>query len=149
MGEVGELRARFEEAKAKATKRRTFKGYKALLEFEDGGISLSANVRWIKIDSREIDKTIKIYHLTEDGETVEMVENRYVCDECKSTKIKRTWVTPSGRIVDKKKVRHYQHLDSGELIEVEEFKQTKVFRVVGFMDREKLNLYLIESLYEI
>jgi len=151
MGEVGELRARFEEAKAKA-KKRASNGHIAILELDCDGLSLSDNIRWIKVDSREVTEAIKVIHRTEDGRTA---RERSICRNCEYGKswdvekiTKRVWVTEDGEIVDKKHIRHYQELN-GELIEVEEYKKTKVLKVAGFIDSDKLSNYLTESIYEV
>jgi len=126
--------------KREERKPRGFRGFKAVLKAEADDIVISSPVRYAKITSRVIDEALNIIAKSR---SLGVPVQRKLLGE-----YHYGFVTDDGVEVDAADVEYYQIID-GQEIPVEKFKRTKTLEVINYIDRAKIDNYLIESLYEI
>ena len=134
---VSKLKEKVEEKKK--GKSRAFRGFKAKLRAEAEGLAIEAEVRYARIDSRVVDDALQVEARSKSlGVKVErklLGEYHY------------GYVTEDGREVPKEDVYYVQILGDKE-IPVQKFKRTKEINILKYIDRARLDGFLIESLYE-
>jgi hypothetical protein len=130
-----------EKIKKKEKKTRTFAGFIAELKYSDENLTINIPIRYAKMDSKEIDKALKI--IAKSKTTGKVVQYKTLGET------RKAWVDDEGREYPKEDVEYYQELDNGELIPVREFERTKTIEVIKLIPLSKLDDYLIESEYEV
>ena len=164
-----ELKAEVE--KAKATKKREFKGFKATLVIANADFTYEIPVRYAKMDSRVVDEKMnirsisrstkepvqqkyitKVVMITDDGKIVEDTSLKVKLADGREATIsavsKKAWITASGKEVPAEDVMYIQNID-GKDVEVEKFERTKEIVVERFIPIDEIDDFLSEGEYEI
>ena len=136
---VQQLREKLKKEEKKPAKRR-FRGFKAVLRAEAEDLALQTEIRYAKMDSRDVDIALKV--IARSRSTGKQVRYGYIGDYHKG------YVTEDGEEVPASDVQYYQILGDEE-IPVEKFKRTKTIDILKYIPMSKLDQYLIESQYEV
>lgn len=136
---VQQLKEKLKKEEKKPAKRR-FRGFKATLRAEADDLALQTEVRYAKMDSKDVDIALKI--VAKSRSTGKTVRYGYIGEYHKG------YITEDGEEVPASDVEFYQVLGDEE-IPVEKFKRTKTIDVIKYIPMEKLDHYLIESQYEV
>jgi len=132
---VQKLKEKVEEKKRGRS--RAFRGFKAKLRAEAEGLAIETEVRYAKIDSRVVDDALQVEARSRSlGVKVErklLGEYHY------------GYVTEEGEEVPKGDVYYVQILGDKE-VPVEKFKRTKEINVIKYIERAKLDNFLVEIL---
>ena len=122
--------------KKEKPKKRVFRGFKGILRAKAEGLAIETEVRYAKIDSRDVDLAIKIK--SRQRSTEEEVRYTYIGDYHKG------YVRLSDGVeVPKDDVEFLQELPDGELVEVEKFIRTKIFEVTDYIPSRDLDNFFI------
>jgi len=134
---VAKLKEKVEEKKK--GKSRVFRGFKAKLRAEAEGLAIETEVRYARIDSRVVDDALQVEARSKSLGV--KVERKLLGD------YHYGYVTDSGEEVPKEDVYYVQILGDQE-IPVQKFKRTKEINILKYIERSKLDNFLIENLYE-
>ncbi|MEM3506690.1 MAG: hypothetical protein QXT31_03445 [Candidatus Bathyarchaeia archaeon] len=129
-------------------RKRTFYGFKAKLIVDFPELSIECEVRYEKIDAKEITEKLQIVNENVNGTPV---ENKYVglCPKCHEiTPTKKVWLGSDGKIYNESEVKHFQIIN-GEKIEVMPFDRTKELKIIKLLPLNELDSFVIESSYEV
>lgn len=135
---VQQLKEKIEEKKS-AKRGKGFRGFKATLVAEAENLMIQTEVRYSKIDSRDVDIALKV--VAKSKSTGKIVRYGFIGEYHKG------YVTEDGEEVPASDVEWYQILGDKE-IPVRKFERTKRIEIIKYIPRSKLDNYLIESQYE-
>lgn len=134
------LKEKLAKAVEEKGKTRTFRGFKAKLIFEADGVNVETDVRYAKMDSREIDEALKI--VAKCRTSGKVVEYKSVGE------YRKAWLTAEGEEIPRSDVEFYQEIGD-ELVSVEPFERTKTIIIEKLIALSKLDEFLIEKEYEV
>ena len=117
-----------------------FAGFKIGLEANVEGLSVQTEVRYQKMDSKEVDLAIKI--VTRQKSTGKLVKSGFIGQYHKG------FMAEDGSEVPESDVQYFQVLD-GKEEPVEKFSRTKTLKILKTIPMSKLDTYLVEDTYEI
>jgi hypothetical protein len=120
-------------------KERVFAGFKARLIYDSGGTAVSTDVRYSKMERKDLFPTIIMKHAKTGQEVEYRPDHRYhYAYFIKGTDI----------MVDESEVRFYQVIDGKEK-EVEKFQRTHDLKIEKTIPRVDLDAFLPDSYYQI
>jgi len=137
---VQELKEKLKE-EAKKPAKRAFKGFKAVLRAETEDLALETEVRYAKMDSKDVDIALKV--IAKSRSTGKVVRYGFIGDYHKG------YITEDGEEIPANDVEWYQVLPDGEEAPVQKFERTKAFEILKYIPSNKLDQYFVESKYEI
>lgn len=137
---VEQLKQSLEESEKPSTKR-AFRGFKVVLEANVEGLSLQQEVRYEKIDSKEVDLALKIVYKSKP--TGKSVRYGYIGQYHKG------YIAEDGTEVPESDVETFQVLPDGSEKPVEKFSRTKTLKILKTISTSKLDTFLVEDSYEI
>jgi len=136
---VQQLKEKLKKEEKKPAKRR-FRGFKAVLRSEAEDLAIQTEIRYAKMDSRDVDIALKV--IARSKSTGKLVRYGYIGEYHKG------YITEDGEEVPPSDVQYYQVIGDEE-IPVEKFKRTKILDVIKYIPLSKLDRYLIENQYEV
>lgn len=126
-----------------------FKGYKATLYLNNGELKIKANVRYARISSAFIDKTIRKQLVMRDDKGYRVSEAWVDQNGNVITKRSKIYINERGERVPKDKIRYFLVQEDGTEVEVESFERTNELEIIDFVPADRINEFLIEGIYEI
>lgn len=135
-----ELKEALEETTQQPSKR-AFRGFKMDLEANLEGLSLQTEIRYAKMDSKEVDLAIKI--VSRSKSTGKSVRYGFI------GKYHKGYIAEDGTEVPESDVEFFQAMPDGSENPVEKFSRTKVLKVIKTVPMSKLDTFLVDDSYEI
>ena len=125
--------------KVEAVAERTFAGFKARLIFDSGGTSVSTDVRYAKMERKDLFPKIVMKH-AKTGQEVEYRPDQHYRYAY--------FIKGTNTQVDESEVKFYQVIDGKEQ-EVEKFQRTHDLKIEKTIPRVDLDAFLPDSYYQV
>ena len=136
---VPQSKAKGGQSQSQGPAARTFAGFKARLVYDSGGVAVSTDIRYAKMERKDLFPSIVMRH-AKTGQEVEYRPDQHYKYAY--------FIKGTDTMVDKSEVKFYQVADGKEK-EVEEFQRTHDLKVEKTIPRVDLDAFLPDSYYQL